>query len=193
MQKIKSSWFRFWAAVLAFVGVMHSKDADAGRKTVTVTCGGTQSTETNYPDEGECILETSKITTTHTSLDNGDTVQCYCDDTTLLQYQMTCSKSVAYDEKSEFAYAYWSLSQTRGTCKAECTIGATRSCSTSSYTGTQTCTVFGLWESTCHKTSCKSGYLLIDDRCYPECTVDDGIGFEITFYEGSSSSSSTEA
>ncbi len=190
MQKIKSSWFRFWAAVLAFVGVMHSKDADAARKTVTVTCGGTQSTDQIHPDSAECKLEST--TNVRTSLGDGDTVQCYCDDTTLLQYRMTCLKEQYFDETSEKAYTNWSLSQTHGTCKAECTIGATRSCSTSSYTGTQTCTVFGTWESTCHKTSCKSGYLLIDDTCYPECTVDDGTGFEITIFEGSSSSS-TEA
>ncbi len=188
MQKIKSSWFRFWAALLAFVGVMHSKDADAARKTVTVTCGGTQSTDQVHVTSTECILEST--TNVRTSLGDGDMIQCYCDNTTLLQYRMTCSKSTTYDEKSESMYTNWSLSQTRGTCKAECTVGATRSCSTSSYTGTQTCNVFGTW-NTCDRTSCKSGYLLIDDTCYPECTVDDGTGFEITIFEGSSSS--TEA
>ncbi len=187
MQKIKSSWFRFWAAVLAFVGVMHSKDADAARTKTTITCGGTQTTDNIYPDHDECRRVSSVDST---SLWDGDFIECYCDDTTLMQYRLTCSKTSKLDEKSEGSYTYWSLSQTRGTCKAECTIGATRSCSETSYTGTQTCTPYGVWGD-CEKTSCKSGYLLIDNVCYPECTVDDGTGFEITIYEGSSSS--TEA
>lgn len=188
MQKIKSSWFRFWAAVLAFVGVMHSKDADAARKVVSVSCGGIKDTYNRSTSE-DCKIVSERDST---NLYAGDTINCYCDDTTLMQYQITCSFSQVTDPDSETTYMYWSLAHTFGTCKAECTIGATRSCSTSSYTGTQTCTVFGTWESTCNKTSCKSGYLLIDDTCYPECTVDDGTGFEITIFEGSSSSS-TEA
>ena len=186
MQKIKSSWFRFWAAVLAFVGVMHSKDADAARETVTVTCGGIKDTYNRSTSE-KCKI-VSELDST--SLYTGDTINCYCDDTTLMQYKLTCSFSQTTDPDSEATYTHWSLSKTRGTCKAECTIGATRSCSETSYTGTQTCTPYGVWGN-CEKTSCKSGYLLIDNVCYAECDIDNGDGYERNVLL--ETSSSTEA
>ncbi len=183
MQKIKSSWFRFWAAVLAFVGVMHSKDADAARKVVSVSCGGIKDTYNRSTSE-DCKIVSERD---NTNLYAGDTINCYCDDTTLMQYKITCSFSQVTEPDSETTYTYWSLAHTLGSCTASCTIGATRSCSTSSYTGTQECTLYGNWGD-CKKTSCKSGYLLIDDVCYAECDIDNGEGYERTVNPDSSSS-----
>lgn len=188
MQKIKSSWFRFWASVLAFLGVVHSNDADAARQVVSVSCGGTTDTY-NRPTSADCKPVAANYST---NLLAGDTISCYCDDTTLMQYEITCTFSKIVDPESE-THTYWDFDRTKGTCKSDCTIGTTRSCSTESYNGTQECTPYGLW-SECKKTFCKNGYLLVNDVCYAECAIDDGQGYErLVNSESSSSSSSTEA
>ena len=187
MQKIKSSWFRFWASVLAFVGVMHSDDADAARQVVSVSCGGIPDTH-NHSTSEDCKIVSSSDST---NLYAGDTISCYCDDTTLMQYKITCTSSQVMDPDSEAMHTYWDFDHTLGTCTAQCTIGTTRSCSTESYTGTQECTLYGVWGN-CEKTACKNGYLLINDVCYAECAIDGGEGYE-RLVNSEHSSSSTGA
>lgn len=187
MQRIKSSWFRFWASVLAFLGVVHSNDADAAREIVNVSCGGIADAK-NHTTSEDCRPVSASYST---DLRAGESISCYCDDTTLMQYDITCSYTLTLGPDSEIMYTSWSLDRTNGKCKADCTIGTTRSCSTTSYTGTQECTPYGVW-SNCKKTSCKNGYLLVNDVCYAECAIDDGTGYE-RLVNSESSSSSTEA
>ena len=186
MQKIKSSWFRFWASVLAFLGVAHSNDADAARQVVSVSCGGITETYNHATSENCKIVSEND----NTNLFAGETINCYCDETTLMQYKITCTFTQRTDPDSEATYTYWQFDHTIGTCTAQCPIGTTRSCSTTSYNGTQECTLYGVWGD-CKKTSCKNGYLLIDDVCYAECAIDGGEGYERVV--NSESSSSTEA
>lgn len=196
MQKIKSSWFRFWASVLAFLGVVHSNDADAATRSYKVLkCGGpTQNSDPNSTHwvTHECKIDAYSAAVTTVEMKPGESVNCYCDDTTLLQYTVTCERTSWTVPNTEDTYYSYAITDTADRCaNAVCTPGATRSCSTTSYTGTETCTVYGNWGS-CQKTSCKNGYLLIDDVCYAECAIDGGEGYE-RVVNSESSSSSTEA
>lgn len=195
MQRIKSSWFRFWASVLAFVGVMHSNDADAATRSYKVLkCGG----PTLNDDPGsvtwkthDCKIDAHNVGVTTEDITRLSSVNCYCDDITILQYRVTCEVTSWLDPNSEDMHYSYNIKADTGYCtNPVCTPGATRSCSTTSYTGTQTCTQYGDWGG-CEKTSCKNGYLLIDDVCYAKCAIDGGEGYERIV--NSEPSSSTEA
>lgn len=196
MQKIKSSWFRFWASVLAFLGVAYSNDADAATRSHKVLkCGG----PTLGDDPGsvtwkthECKIDAYGVGITTEDITRLSSVSCYCDDITILQYRVTCETTSWLDPNSEDTHYSYDIKADTGYCtNPVCTPGATRSCSTTSYTGTQTCTQYGDWDS-CQKTSCKNGYLLINDVCYAECAIDGGEGYE-RVVNSEPSSSSTEA
>ena len=196
MQKIKSSWFRFWASVLALVGVMHSNDADAATRSHKVLkCGGPTLNDDNGTAAWythDCKIDAYGVAPTYEDITHSSAVDCYCDDTTLLKYTVTCEVTSWQDPNSENVHKGYSINDTSAQCaNPECTPDATRSCSTASYTGTQTCTMYGRWGN-CEKTSCKNGYLLIDDVCYAECAIDGGEGYE-RVVNSESSSSSTEA
>ncbi|HBS76269.1 MAG TPA: hypothetical protein DEA31_00185 [Alphaproteobacteria bacterium] len=192
MQKIKSSWFRFWATVLAFVGVIHSKDADAAsRSYIRLKCGGptlndNQGSAAWYTHD--CKIDSYDAPVTEKNITDISSVDCYCDDTTVLQYKVTCVEESWLDVNSEDVHHRYELNHTSGKCKKpDCTPGDTQDCVTTKGSGTQTCSKYGDWEL-CDVNTCSNGYLMIDDVCYAECDIDNGEGYERTVNPDSSSS-----
>ncbi|MDO5012633.1 MAG: hypothetical protein Q4E56_03935 [Pseudomonadota bacterium] len=196
MKKIKSSWFRFWAAVLAILGVVHSKDANARTFYYkTLQCGGpVKSGDLN----NTVLYEENCRTESYTSeeivkqdITTSGAVDCYCDDKTLLKYSVSCIVTSYLDPDSETTHYSYDLK--KGDCdKAVCDPGDTQDCTTTDGSGTQTCNAYGQWGS-CDVTTCANGYLMIDGTCHETCTIDGGTGYKKTLYEDVSDSSSTEA
>ncbi len=195
MKKIKSSWFRFWAAVLAILGVVHSKDADAAsRSYITLKCGGpTLNDDPNTASWStkECKVESISSEVTEKDITDSSGIDCYCDDITLLQYRVSCVKTSWLDPNSEDTHYSYELKA--GKCaSAVCDPGDTRACTDTDGSGTQTCNAYGQWGS-CDVTTCANGYLMIDGTCHETCTIDGGTGYKKTLYEDVSDSSSTGA
>lgn len=179
-KKIKLSWFRFWAYVLAFLGIVHSNNADAARTNASVVCG-TESTETGdgyHPDYGSCkAVDTDKAG--GATMKGGESIYCYCDDTTNQKYTLTCTQT---HNDMDPVYMAWKLTDDADdVCVTpECTPGESESsCSDDTGGGgTAICGDDGMWGECTNKDYCNSGYLLVDSECYASCAIDGGTGYE---------------
>ena len=162
--------------IMSLFGIRHFGEATAGE----IICNATSS-----KSKMECY------NTTEGEYKAGDTVRdCECINHHGVYADVECVlQDYGLDEKSNpIVAASWKY--IRGTCSPECTPGQTQSCKTSSGTGTQVCDKYGDW-GRCNISGCSSGYVMIDNKCYASCNVDNGSGYKRDIYEASSSS--TEA
>lgn len=156
--------FKISVAAIAVATVYVPYDAQAG----TITCSSGSFTQETLNCDG---------ISTNLSYNAHDTVECGCGEgyNGAITYRCVEQEAGGY-EGTDRMEGYWV--QDKNSClKYECVAGQTQTCTTTSIaSGTQECTSANVW-GVCKATSCKSGYVLVNQRCHPECEVVNGMGY----------------